>query len=136
MRFKITGDILRLLKEATKERGAAASLCRKSGLTPSKMSAILRGSRDVIQEDTWMRLCDAVPALHPLASPANALSPWRQEPVLRLAAPAVQSSAPGQAFSLDRFLLLCLERMVEIDMDRETLRQVMAAITEVAESMR
>ena len=135
MRFKITEEILRLLKEATGERGAAARLCRESGLSPSRMSAILSGARDVLQEDTWLRLCDAVPALRALASPVQALSPGRQEP-LRRATPLPAPPPGGGGFPVDRFLLRCVERLVEIDMDRETLRQVLAAIREEADSMR
>lgn len=135
MRFKITEEILCLLKEATNERGAAARLCRESGLSPSRMSAILSGARDVLQEDTWLRLCDAVPSLRPLASPVQALSPGRQEP-LRRATPPPAPPTSGGSFPVDRFLLRCVERLVEIDMDRETLRQVLAAIREEADSMR
>ncbi len=134
MRFRITEEIMRLLKEATCERGAAARLCRESGVPHSRMSSILGGSRDVVQEDTWLRLCDAVPALRPLASPVNARSPGRQEPIRRQAnAPAAQSQTV-QALPVDRFLLRCMERMVGINMDRETLRQVLAAIREEADA--
>lgn len=136
MRFKITEEILRLLKEATSERGAAARLCRESGLSPSRMSAILSGARDVLQEDTWLRLCDAVPSLRAHASPVQALSPGRQEPLRRTTAPTAPPPGGGGAFPVDRFLLRCVERLVEIDMDRETLRQVLAAIREEADSMR
>ncbi len=132
MRFKITDEILRLLKEATSERGAAARLCRESGLSPSRMSAILGGARDVLQEDTWLRLCDAVPALRQIASPVQPLSPSRQEPLRRPPAP----SSVGGGFPVDRFLLRVVERLVEIDMDRETLKQVLSAIREEADSMR
>lgn len=134
MRFKITEEIRRLLEEATCERGAAARLCRESGVPKSRMSSILRGSRDVIQEDTWMRLCNAVPSLSPLASPVNARSPERQEPIRHQAPALAAQPQTVQALPVDRFLLRCLERMVGIDMDRETLRQVLAAIREEADA--
>lgn len=112
MRYKLTTKINDEIKKSIGDkRGAAASFCRLTNLSQQLVSAIMRGKHPVVQEDTWLRLCRAIPALSAMAEPQESVNGSRQSPIAIATTSGANSPATATVGDCSRDCAACRARL-------------------------